>query len=319
MDDPATRGSPSGIPISSTVEGPLPAWMPSRRTIGGFYVQRQIGGGAAGSVFVVTRADERHDAGAERVALKVPDYDATAARSLSESDFLKLFREEAGALLALPENPNLARFVTFDAGARPKPILVMELVDGARCDKLIAARSLTMEAALAILDGVLGGLEAMHAVGVGHLDVKPSNVIVRAGNQGVLVDFGLSGRHVRPGCGTSSYGAPEIWVQMPGNHTPTPMAADMYSFGCFAFEALTGETLFQAPNEVAMVTAHLMHDGKPPPVQKLADRAATAGLANVLASCLRKLPANRASAGAVRAELRRVGATIATRRWPVPV
>ncbi len=121
--------------------------MPARRTLGGFHMQRQIGGGAAGTVFVVTRADERHDPHAERFALKVPDYDATAARSLSESDFLKLFREEAGALLAIPEHENLARFVTFDAGARPKPILVMELVEGARLDKLIASRLLTLEKA----------------------------------------------------------------------------------------------------------------------------------------------------------------------------
>src|SRR6185369_2975190 len=76
----------------------LPDWLPSRRTLGGFYVHRQLGGGAAGTVFVVTRTEDRHDPKAERFALKVPDYDAMAARSLSEADFLQLFREEAGAL-----------------------------------------------------------------------------------------------------------------------------------------------------------------------------------------------------------------------------
>ena len=329
-EPPATRSAtapPGSSPGSSLrfSEGPLPAWMPSRRTLGGFYVHRQIGGGAAGSVFVVTRAEERHDPQAERFALKVPDYDATAARSVSEADFLKLFREEAGALLAVPEHPNLARFVTFDAGARPKPILVMELVDGSRCDKLVASRLLTIESSLALLDGVLAGLAAMHTVGVGHLDVKPSNVIIRgrerasSATQPVLVDFGLAGRHVRPGCGTSSYGAPEIWVNLPGQVHPTPMAADVYGFGCLAYEVLTGETLFDAPNEVALVTAHLMHDGLPPPVKRLADRSATAALAGTLRKCLRKSPAARASVDEIRAELKSVGAAIATRRWPVPV
>jgi serine/threonine protein kinase len=194
----------------------------------------------------------------------------------------------------------------------------MELVDGARCDKRIASRLLTMESALGLLDGVLAGLAAMHSVGVGHLDVKPSNVILRGGVQPVLVDFGLAGRHVRPGCGTSSYGAPEIWVSLPGI-APTPMAADLYGFGCLAYEVLTGETLFDAPNEVALVTAHLMHDGLPPPVKRLAERSATAGIAGVLKSCLRKAPSARASADEVRAELKKVGATIASRRWPVPV
>jgi serine/threonine protein kinase len=142
---------------------------------------------------------------------------------------------------------------------------------------------------------------------------------MRGRTQAVLVDFGLAGRHVRPGCGTSAYGAPEIWVNLPGPINPTPMAADMYGFGCLAYEVLTGETLFDAPNEVALVTAHLMHDGLPPPVKRLADRPATAGIAAVLRSCLRKTPDARARPNDVRFELNKVGTSIASRRWPVPV
>ena len=255
-------------------EGPLPAWMPSRRTLGGFYVQRQIGGGAAGTVFVVTRAEERHDPHAERFALKVPDYDATAARSLSEADFLKLFREEAGALLAIPEHENLARFVTFDAGARPKPILVMELIEGARCDKLIASRLLDAGARFALLDGVLAGLAAMHAVGVGHLDIKPSNVILRGGRA-------AGARGLRPGGAAPPPGlrhelvrrARGVGHRARGRRRRRRWPADVYSFGCLAFEVLTGETLFDAPNEVALISAHLMHDGLPPPLKRLVGAA----------------------------------------------
>jgi hypothetical protein len=321
---PVSIPAPSiGVLSTSTwqklTEGPLPAWVPNKRTLGGFYVHRQIGGGAAGSVFIVTRTEDRHDNEAERFALKVPDYDATAARSLSETDFLKMFREEAGALLAVPEHPNLARFVTFDAGARPKPILVMELILGTRCDKLIASRLLKMDSSLLLLDGVLAGLEAMHEVGVGHLDVKPSNVILKDGVQPVLVDFGLAGRHLRPGCGTSSYGAPEVWGFLPPGAKPTPMAADVYSFGCLAYEVLTGETLFDAPNEVALISAHLIHDGTPAPVKRLADKPPTAGVAGLLRKCLRKSPDDRARVTELRKELKAVAATIATRSWPVPV
>jgi hypothetical protein len=310
---------PTSLTSARLAEGPLPAWMPSRRTLGGFYVHRQIGGGAAGTVFIVTRAEERHDPHADRFALKVPDYDATAARSLSESDFLKLFREEAGALLAVPEHENLARFVTFDAGAKPKPILVMELVEGARCDKLVASRVLTIERAILLLDGVLAGLAAMHGAGVGHLDVKPSNVILRNETVPVLVDFGLAGRHLRPGCGTSAYGAPEVWGIVPEGVKPTPMAADVYSFGCLAFEVLTGETLFDAPNEVALISAHLMHDGMPPPVKKLAEKPGTGSVAGMLAKCLRKDPTARGSVAEIREELGRVAKGIAGRPWPLPV
>ena len=68
-----------------------------------------------------------------------------------------MFREEAGALIALPQHPNLARFVTFDAGTKPKPILVMELVEGMTLERLLETRGLDMPRALRILDDVLAG------------------------------------------------------------------------------------------------------------------------------------------------------------------
>jgi len=299
------------------LEGRLPAWLPSRRTLGGFYIHRQLGGGAAGTVFVVTRSEERHDGSAQRFALKVPDYDATAARSLSETDFLQLFREEAGALLAVPQHANLARFVTFDAGARPKPILVMELVEGTRCDQLLGTKVLTIPRALSLLDGVLAGLEAMHSVNVGHLDLKPSNVILRAGTTPVLVDFGLAGRHTRPGCATASYGAPEIWIDPTKLGSVSALPADIYSFGCFAYEVVTTATLFDAPNEVALIAAHMMHDGSPLPIRKLAERPATAGFARFLTRCLRRSPKERATASELRVELRKIAGGLAAVPWPV--
>ena len=74
---------------------------------------------------------------------------------------------------------------------------------------------------------------------------------------------------------------------------------------------LTGETLFDAPNEVALVTAHLTHDGVPPPVKRLAERPATAQLAAALRRCLRKAPSKRGTAAEMRAELAQVGAGLA--------
>lgn len=297
-------------------EQPLPSWLPSRRVIGGFYVQRALGGGALGSVFVVTRAEERHDPSAERFALKVPEYDHTTARSMSEEDFLRLFREEAGALLALPPHPNLPRFVTFDAGARPKPILVMELVEGIRLDKLLDARGLTIRSAIALLDAILAGLEAMHAVGIGHLDLKPTNVILRHGRAPVLVDFGLAGRHLRPGCATGAYGAPEIWGVVPEGAVPTPMTADIYSFGCLAYEILTARTLFEGSSDVALISAHVSHDGLPPPVKRLASNVRTAEIAAFLFACLRHNPQSRATASSLRESLTRLTNLIADLRWP---
>src|SRR5690606_31629785 len=55
----------------------LPAWMPPGRVLGGFYIARSIGTGNGGTVFVARRLEDRHDEGAEGVALKVPDYSGT--------------------------------------------------------------------------------------------------------------------------------------------------------------------------------------------------------------------------------------------------
>jgi eukaryotic-like serine/threonine-protein kinase len=295
----------------------LPAWLSARRTIGGFYVQRSLGVGGTASVFIVTRTEDRHEANAERFALKIPDYNATAARSLSQDEFLKMFREEASALIMLPSHANLARFVTFDMGTKPLPILVMELVEGVTLERVIQSRSFDMKRCLKALDDVLAGLEAMHSVGVGHLDIKPSNVLLRRGEQGVLVDFGLAGRKIRQGCGTGPYGAPEIWGVLPKDFVPSPMPADIYSFGCIAYEMLTGQLLFDAPNEVAQISMHLSHDGLPAPLQALSGRPELAELVKTIAPALRRDPRLRPTASDLRAGLRAEWSKLEDTKWPL--
>lgn len=295
----------------------LPDWVPARRVVGGFFIERPLGGGNVGSVFVVVRADERNDRAAPRFALKVPEYSATVARSMSESDFLRFFREEAGALLAIPEHPNLAGFVTFDAGARPKPILVMELVEGPSCEAILESRALSVPLAIRVLEGMLDGLDAMHAIGIAHLDVKPSNVILRdATGAPVLVDFGLAGRKVRPGCATLCYGAPEIWsaAQEDANWLPAS-SADIYAFGCCAFELLTNTTLFDAATDVAILAEHAAHDGRPSAVLELGRRFPH--LADFIAACIRRDPRSRASAKRLRDSLDVVRSELEGRPWPL--
>jgi serine/threonine protein kinase len=280
-------------------------------------VVRPVGSGAVGTVFLVHRIEDRHDPAAERFALKVPDYSATAARSLSESEFMKLFRDEASALMAVPAHPNLARFVTFDLAARPKPILVMELVEGTVLERILEAAVFDTERALKVLDGVLAGLEAMHGVGVGHLDLKPSNVVLRRGDEAVLVDFGLAGRHIRPGCTTGPYGAPEVWGVVPDGVSPTPMMSDVYAFGCLAYETLTGKVLFDADNEMAQIAMHLGHDGLPAPLRDLGKKDGMAGLVEVLFSALRRDPRLRPAVSVLRARLGPLASELARHAWPL--
>ena len=305
--------------ITPRIADALPAWMPARRTLGGFYVVRALGNGGAGSVFVCNRVEDRHDPDAEKFALKVPDYSASAARLISEAEFQKLFRDEATALIAIPQHPNLARFVTFDLAARPKPILVMELVEGVTLESAVEARALDMSRCFGILDGVLAGLEAMHEAGVGHLDVKPSNVVLRNEKEPVLVDFGLAGRHIRPGCATGPYGAPEVWGAEVEGAKPTAQAADVYAFGCLAFEALTGQTLFEADSEIALISMHVGHDGLPAPVASLASRVGLAPLAELLHTTLRRIPQVRATAKETRAALKGLAPQLSKLKWPLAV
>jgi catechol 2,3-dioxygenase-like lactoylglutathione lyase family enzyme len=306
-------------------EAPLPAWMPPSRVLGGFYVTRAIGNGAVGSVFIARRVDAKHDPTAEQFALKVPEYSGAAARTLSEEEFMNLFREEAGALLALPQHRNIAHFVTFDAGARPKPILVMELVDGPSLERYLDGQTLDMPRALELLDGIAAGLEAMHRAGVAHLDVKPSNVIVRdpdgilgpkPPDEPVLVDFGLAGRALRPGCGTASYGAPEVWGHdESGKARAQP--ADVYAFGCLAYELLTGETLFEENNDMATLHAHLQHDGWPEKVGRLTTDPRTQGLAELIRRSIRRNADDRENISSIRAALGRLRPGLATLQWPI--
>jgi serine/threonine protein kinase len=310
------EGDPAPRPSVRLAES-LPAWLPARRTIGGFYVLRALGAGAGGSVLVATRVEDKGEAGAEKFALKVPEYSASAARSLSEAEFMKMFREEAGALIALPLHRNLARFVTFDAGSKPKPILVMELVEGATLERVLEARDLDVRRALRILYDVLAGLEMMHGAGIGHLDVKPSNVVLRSGEEGVLVDFGLAGRHIRPGCATGPYGAPEVWGELDGVANGAPAKADVYAFGCVAFEALTGRVLFDAATEMAQIAMHVTHDGMPTPLRELSGRPDLAPMVELIASTLRRDPRNRPEAATLRKQLARIGPALAKAHWPL--
>jgi len=292
----------------------LPDWLLPQKTIGAFYVVRSLGSGGAASVFMARRIEERKNAKAEGFALKVPAYDPTTARSLSEQEFLELFREEAGALLSLPGHVNLARFVTFDLAARPKPILVMELIRGLGLDRLIRSRALTTDRVLQILDGILAGVEAMHGASVAHLDLKPSNVILRDDQTPVLVDFGLSGRKLRPGCGTLDYCSPEVLGAVPAD---SPLPADIYAFACMAYEALTAQLLFEAADESAILSLHVAHDGWPDRLAEFAQIPEYLEFAKVLAACLRQDPRKRPTATQAREAIARTTKNLRDRAWPL--
>ena len=301
---------------TTPLEALLPGWVPLSRLLGSFYVVRPIGRGAGGSVLLAVRADERARKDRELVALKVPDYSGDAARNLSEQEFERLFREEAGALLALPSQKNLARFITFDASAQPKPILVMEFVRGTNLERTLEAGDLTMPRALAIIEDLLSGIHAMHDASIAHLDVKPANLVLRDGSgEAVLVDFGLAGRRIRSGCGSVHYGAAEVWLESSAAQDPFP--ADVYAAACVAFEVLTNRVLIGGDSIKAVLDQHFSKQPGGDLLARLERTRRFAPLAELLRAAIARDPKRRPTAARLRAGFNAIAPDLRTQAWPI--
>jgi serine/threonine protein kinase len=302
--------------LVSAPERSFPAWVPEGGVLGGFRLVRPMASGGLGSLFLARRLEDDGDPLAKDVVLKVPHDAAALAAYVPEEELLAQFRAEASALAAIPVHPNLARILAFDIAARPKPFLVMEHVEGFTLEEELAEGTMTMPRALEILDGVLAGVDAMHGTGVGHLDLKPDNVILRRGTgAATLVDFGLSGRHVRKKCGNPMYAPPEVWSD---DRAPeSAFAADSYSFACLAFELLTGAALFDGDDLFGVIRQHLAHDGLPPGVASLRARPELRKIAEILSRALRANPAQRTRIRMFRTELARVAPALRDVAWPM--
>ncbi|MDQ3366033.1 MAG: serine/threonine protein kinase, partial [Myxococcota bacterium] len=294
----------------------LPGWIPLSRLLGGFYVVRPIGRGAGGSVLLAARAEDRTRPDRELVALKVPDYSGAAARNLSEQEFEELFREEAGALLALPSHGNLARFITFDASAQPKPVLAMEYVRGVNVERLLETGNIAMERAVSIIDDLFAGIEAMHRVRIAHLDIKPANLVLRASTgRAVLVDFGLAGRRLRTGCGSAHYAAAEVWRDVDADLPP--FAADVYAAACVAFEILTTTVLIRGATLQAVLDQHFTAEPGAAVLEAYAAHPVLRGLTTLVRSAVTRDPARRPTAARLRAEFTAIAPGLRTLPWPL--
>jgi serine/threonine protein kinase len=306
-------------PVHSLIPPPerkMPAWVPEDGILGGFRLVRPMASGGLGSLFLAHRLEDEGDPLAPEVVLKVPHDAGALAAHVPEEDLLSQFRAEASALAAIPLHPNLARILAFDVASKPKPFLVMEYVEGYTMEKELNERTMTMGRALDILDGVLHGLDAMHSTGVGHLDVKPDNVVLRRETgAATLVDFGLSGRTVRKKCGNPIYAAPEVWND--DREPESAFAADAYSFACLAFETLTGVCLFESEDLFAVIRQHLAHDGMPSRLAILRTRPELRKLADIFSRALRATPAQRTRIRMLRTELSRLAPQLRDLTWPL--
>src|SRR5690606_41951153 len=98
---------------------------------------------------------------------------------------------------------------------------------------------------------------------------------------------------------------------------PTRRSSDL--FGCLAFGLLTGRELVWGPSEVAIITAHLSHDGDFEGLRWLASHPMLAPVADILAGALRQDPRARTPMRELRAQLAEIAPGLANMRWPLAV
>lgn len=219
-------------------------------------------------------------------------------------------------MLASLSHPCLVTLFDACIGAQPPAYLVMEFISGPTLRQRLTEGPLALDEAAVMAGDLAAALEAVHAAGIVHRDVKPSNVMLRprgrgatgaAAYQGVLADFGVahlvdSTRLTTPGdvIGTAAYLAPE---QVRGL-APVP-ASDVYSLGLLLIEAITGRHPFADAAAASMLLARLTRQPDVP-----------AGIGYPWRSLLTAMtvhdPASRPSAGEVLARACEIAASTAT-------
>lgn len=244
-------------------------------TISHYRVLRKLGGGGMG---VVYEADDEvlH----RRVALKFLPEDVAR-----DPKALERFKREAQASSAL-NHPNICTLYDF-AEHEGRPYLVMEFIEGQSLDKIIHGQPVPLEQLLDIGTQIADALDAAHAKGIIHRDIKPGNIIVNERGLAKILDFGLAKpmrakdlvpEKVAPDgtvmedlagpssdelltnpsviAGTSAYMSPE----QISNEELDPRS-DLFSFGVVLYEMGTGKRPFAEGNPVRTLAAIL--DKKP--------------------------------------------------------
>jgi DNA-binding beta-propeller fold protein YncE len=206
-----------------------------------------------------------------------------------DEDFRERFGRESKAAASI-EHPNVIPI--YHAGERDGQLfIVMRYVEGEDLRARVrAAGKLQPSDAARIVAQVGGALDAAHARGLVHRDVKPANVLLGAGDHAYLTDFGLTKR-VTSESGTTQAGG---WVGTLGYVAPEQIRgervdarADVYALGCVLVHLLTGRAPFMRSGDEATLWAHLNDE---PPGE--AD-GVPAAFVPVVRRALAKQPADR--------------------------
>ena len=243
----------------------------SGQDVGGFTVDRLIGRGGLGEVYLARRTGADFD---QRVALKLLRIDA-AERAES-------FARER-RLLARLDHPGIARLIDAGIASDGRPYIVMDYVDGEPIDAWCRSHAADLDTRLRLFRETCDAVAYAHANLVVHRDIKPSNILVDPAGKPRLVDFGI-GKLLDESAAlpattqamlTPDYAAPE---QLDGEEAT--VSTDVYALGVVLYELVSGKSPWRGEKSSvpAMIRRVLYEDAALP------SRAAAAGGAPVPAS-----------------------------------
>lgn len=229
---------------------------------GTYCLVRPLAEGGCGDVWVAA-----HTRLGSEVAVKI-----LHASLATGADALELFRQEADIMSAL-RHPHVVQILDFNVTENGVPFLVMELLEGRSLSQgMVPGQPFDPVTAVHIVDQIAQALEAAHAHGIVHLDLKPDNVILVAidGRDDFVkvIDFGISRARWRAGVvddavvtGTPEFMAPE---QARGEGEEIDYRADQFSLAAVAYTLLTGREPFKGPDLAALLHQVIYKTPEPP-------------------------------------------------------
>jgi tetratricopeptide (TPR) repeat protein len=263
------------------------------RRVGPYEIDRLLGRGGMGAVYLAHRADGQFD---QRVAIKLIDL------PLATDFFRERFRQERQILAGL-QHPYIARLLDGGVTADGDLYLAMEFVDGTPIHRFCDARKLGVFERLKLFVCVCEAVQFAHQNLVVHRDLKPDNIFVAEDGTPRLLDFGTAkltspnlaaqeGDLTRQGfqAYTPQYASPE---QVLGN--PITTASDTYSLGVLLYLLLTGSLPYEIKdlNQADLIRVICQEPPRRPTVAPGSNRRLDGDLEAILQKALRKEPQER--------------------------
>ncbi|MFE7456764.1 protein kinase [Streptomyces sp. NPDC057554] len=245
----------------------MSAETPSGRVIDGrFTLVERLGSGGMGMVWRARDEALHRDVALKEVRPPDPalaEYDPEGARTLRA----RVLRE-ARALARL-DHPNVVTVHhIIDPGEDGYPWIVMELVAGSSLQDRLAEGPMEPAEAAELGRGILSALNAAHASGIQHRDVKPANVLLRTDGRPVLTDFGIAA--IRESTSLTMTGAligsPDYIAPERIRGTEGDPSSDLWSLGMMLYVAVEGHHPLRKATTLATLAAVLDED-VPPPVR----------------------------------------------------